>query len=42
MSNMRIYGDFDFFCLKNVLYFCNSNGMDKDNSKTIKNSLQSK
>ena len=41
-SEMRVNGESDFFCLKNVLYFCNLKGVDEDNSKTLKNSLQTK
>ena len=41
-SETRVNGASDFFCLKNVLYFCNSKGVDEDNSKTLKSSLQTK
>ena len=41
-SEMHVDGESDFFCLKNVLYFCNLKGADEDNNKTLKNSLQTK
>ena len=35
-SETCVNGESDFFCLKNVLYFCNSIGEDEDNVKRSK------